>query len=83
MEEKVRKKPAPKAKPEEAKPKTAGARKLRKGIFRLDFKKGVEPLPAEVTGPIVGLFPRTQYSYEIIWLEEEPTDESPPTETSP
>lgn len=77
MEEKVRKKPTPKRKPEADEPKTADTRRLRKGIFRLDFKKGVEPLPAEVTGPIVGMFPRTQYSYEIIWIEEEPAEDSP------
>ncbi len=44
---------------------------LRREIFRLNFKRGVEPVPAEITGPIVGMFLLTRYSYEIIWLEEE------------
>ncbi|MCZ6700903.1 MAG: hypothetical protein O7B80_04565 [bacterium] len=44
---------------------------LRREIFRLNFKRGVEPIPAEITGPIVGMFLLTRYSYEIIWLEEE------------
>lgn len=69
MEEKVRKAPAPKPKRPKAAKKSP--RKLRKGIFRLDFKKGEEPIPPEITGPIVGMFPRTQHSYEIIWLEDE------------
>lgn len=71
MEENARKAPAPKAKPSKE-----GARKLRKRVFRLDFKRGVEPLPPEVTGPIVGMFPVTQHSYEIIWLEDEESDET-------
>lgn len=55
--------------------------KLRRGTFRLDFKRGVEPLPAEITGPIVGMFQLTRYSYEIIWLEEEQEEATatPPT----
>jgi hypothetical protein len=75
MEEKAQKKPPSKARPEKGKPSKKTAQRLRKGIFRLDFKKGSEPLPAEITGPIVGVIPRTQYSYEIIWLEEDqPTE---------
>ena len=51
---------------------------LRREIFRLNFKRGVEPIPAEITGPIVGMFLLTRYSYEIIWLEEETEAATPP-----
>ena len=51
---------------------------LRREIFRLNFKRGVEPVPAEITGPIVGMFLLTRYSYEIIWREEEAEAATPP-----
>ncbi len=51
---------------------------LRREIFRLNFKRGVEPIPAEITGPIVGMFLLTRYSYEIIWLEEEEAETATP-----
>ncbi len=75
MEEKGQKRPERKPAARPGKEKPSDARRLRKGIYRLDFKKGVEPLPAEISGPIVGMFPRTAYSYEIIWLEEDPPTE--------
>lgn len=80
MEDKERKKPPSKPGREKAKPPKAAGKRLRKATFKLDFKKGVEPLPAEITGPIVGVIPVTQYSYEIIWLEEEQPAEAPPQE---
>jgi hypothetical protein len=42
----------------------------------MNFKRGVEPVPEEITGPIVGMFPITRYSYEIIWLEDEEPEET-------
>ena len=51
---------------------------LRREIFRLNSKRGVEPIPAEITGPIVGMFLLTRYSYEIIWLEEEEAEAASP-----
>ena len=44
---------------------------LRRATFDMNFKRGVEPMPEEITGPIVGMFLITRYSYEIVWLEEE------------
>lgn len=46
---------------------------LRRAIFEMNFKRGVETMPEEITGPIVGMFLITRYSYEIIWLEEKAT----------
>lgn len=54
---------------------------LRRGTFEMNFKRGKEPIPEEITGPIVGMYPITRYSYEIIWLEEEqPKEGSTPPE---
>jgi hypothetical protein len=46
-------------------------KRLRRGVFKLEFKRGEEPFPQEVRGPIVGIFPLTRHSYEIIWIEED------------
>lgn len=56
------------------------ARRLRRGTFQMEFKKGFEDIPDEVSGPIVGMFQLTRHSYEIIWLEEDEPQEKPPAE---
>lgn len=66
--------------PSERKKQERRARRLRKGIFQMEFKKGFEEVPAEVSGPIVGMFQLTRHSYEIIWLEEDEPPEDPPAE---